>query len=329
MNTFGQYLKHKMGDIILVSFILFLYDIFLVLYQLPLAAIVYPTVIGIVIGCGYLLVDFRKKKKQYDILKGLAEQGSMLIDELPEPTSLQEEQYIELVNSLLREIARADTLAQGKYQNMIEYYTVWVHQVKTPIASMRLTLEQMDSPESRRISSDLFRIEQYVEMVLTFLRLDEGANDYVFRKTEVDTLVRQSVRKFASEFIGRKLRLEYEEIPGTIVTDEKWLGFVLEQILSNALKYTKEGGIKIYKGENNTLCIKDTGIGIAPEDLPRIFEKGYTGYNGRADRKATGLGLYLCKQICTNLGIAITAESKVGEGTVISLQLDQYDLHVE
>ena len=135
-------------------------------------------------------------------------------------------------------------------------------------------------------------------------------------------IIRQSVKRFSAEFIGRKIRLDYEPADYTLVTDEKWLAFVLEQLLSNALKYTRAGGVRIFL-EHETLCIADTGIGIAPEDLPRIFEKGYTGYNGRGDQKASGLGLYLCRTICRKLGHSITAESAPDEGTAIRIGLSQ------
>ena len=187
---------------------------------------------------------------------------------------------------------------------------------------MELTLRQEDSPQARRLLGELSRIEQYVEMALTYLRLESAESDYVFRDCALDPIIRQSVKRFSAEFIGRKIRLDYEPADYTLVTDEKWLGFVLEQLLSNALKYTRTGSVRIFL-EHETLCIADTGIGIAPEDLPRIFEKGYTGLNGRTDRKATGLGLYLCRRVCENLGIGLRAESTPGTGTTVFLDLSQ------
>ena len=135
--------------------------------------------------------------------------------------------------------------------------------------------------------------------------------------------MRSAVKKFSTQFIRRRINLVYEPLGKKVVTDEKWLSFVVEQVLSNALKYTPSGTVGIYMEEPTTLCISDTGIGIAPEDLPRIFEKGYTGYNGRTDKKASGLGLYLCRRICNNLGHTISASSAAGEGTVIRICLAQ------
>ena len=205
---------------------------------------------------------------------------------------------------------------------MLDYYTLWAHQIKTPIASMRLSLQQEDTPKARQLLQELSRAEQYVGMVMVYLRLT-GGSDLVLREYELDAIVRRAVRRFAGEFIGRKLKLCYEPLNASCVTYEKWLLFVVEQVLSNALKYTREGSITITMEHPKTLVIRDTGIGIAPEDLPRIFEKGYTGYNGRGDQKASGLGLYLCRTICKRLGHTITASSVPDHGTAIRIALEQ------
>lgn len=194
---------------------------------------------------------------------------------------------------------------------------------------MRLTLEGSDSPESRKLSAELGRIERYVEMALVYLRLDSESSDYVIREFELDPFIRRSVKKFAGEFISKRLSLELEPSGASVVSDEKWLAFVVEQVLSNSLKYTREGSVRIYLAEPKTLCIRDTGIGIAPEDLPRIFDKGYTGLNGRADLRASGLGLYLCRRVCRKFGHEISAVSAPGKGTEIRIDLSSYDLDPE
>lgn len=237
--------------------------------------------------------------------------------------------YREMVRQLLLEQRRWQDIMRIRHQDTVDYYTTWVHQIKTPIAAMGLVLQQEDTEDSRRLSEELQRIEQYVDMVLTYLRLGSRETDYVFAQVDLDKLLRGCIRKYAGQFIRRHLALDYQNINCQVLTDEKWLAFVVEQVLSNALKYTREGSVSIYLESPCTLCIRDTGIGIAPEDLPRIFEKGYTGYNGRSEKKATGLGLYLCRQICDRLKSTIAAESVPGEGTVIRIGLGREVLEVE
>ena len=178
------------------------------------------------------------------------------------------------------------------------------------------------------MGEELQRIEQYAEMALTYQRMDSVDTDYVFRSCDLDKLVRGAIRRFAAQFIRKGIKLEYTPMEVQVVTDEKWLSFVIEQLLSNALKYTPSGTVAV-GWEQGQLCIRDTGIGIAPEDLPRIFEKGYTGQNGRADKRASGLGLYLCSRICRNLGVGLTVKSTSGVGTTLLLDFTQYPLRVE
>ncbi len=294
------------------------------LYRLPAAAVLYPVLICFVLGAGFAAADFLRVRHRHMKLAAMEKLTAAMIADMPDADSLEDEDYQNIIAALQREAAELENVSRMRYQEMTDYYTVWVHQIKTPIASMKLTLQNEDTALARKLSADLFRIEQYVEMVLAFLRLDSESTDYVFKEYEVDRIIRQSVKKFSIEFIERKIRLCYEPIGERIITDEKWFSFCLEQILSNALKYTREGSVRIYMEEPRTLCIEDTGIGIEPEDMPRIFEKGFTGYNGRRDRQASGLGLYLCRRTCKGLGIGISAESRPGQGTVIRMDLEQY-----
>lgn len=182
------------------------------------------------------------------------------------------------------------------------------------------------SPE---IEGELLKIGQYVDMVIGYLRSSSDSTDYLLRPTEVDGVVRQAVRKIARLFVLKKISVEIQETGRTVVTDEKWLSFVVEQILSNALKYTPAGGtIRIY-GDGETVVIADNGIGIREEDLPRVFEKGFTGYNGRWEKKSSGIGLYLCRRVMDRLGHAISITSRMGQGTMVRLDLSQRGRVVE
>ncbi len=328
MKFFLTYLRKRRT--LILTFLLFCL-IFLcafVLYHLPAGAVVYPAIVCLCIGTLIAAVDLSKARHKHKTLCEIEKIRAELIEDLPERLTQDDEDYQNIIASLRQEIKAEEEAFSSKFSDMVEYYTVWVHQIKTPIASMHLTLQNEDSPLSRTISDDLFRIEQYVEMVLCYLRLDSESTDYVISKYDLDKLLKQAFRHFSGQFISKKLKLEYEKTLFTALTDEKWLLFVIEQILSNAVKYTPSGGeIRVSMKTPGILCIKDTGIGIAPEDLPRIFERGYTGLNGRADKKASGLGLYLCKRICDNLNHRIWAES--GEGTAVYLDLRSKKLETE
>lgn len=329
MELFFEYIRQKRRVFIMQAVFAAIFIVTFVLYRLPVAAVLYP--VGICVGAGvlFMIYDYREVKKRHDRLSKIQNFMDISVDELPEPETIADKDYSRIIELLCEEQSSTVTNMNLRYDNMIEYYTVWVHQIKTPIAAMKLHLQNEDSALSRTVASELLRIEQYVEMVLVFLRLDSSSTDYVIREYELDNIVRQAVKKVAGEFIQRKLTLNYSEVKALVITDEKWLSFVIEQVLSNALKYTRTGGITIYCESGNVLCIKDTGIGIASEDLPRIFEKGYTGYNGRGDKKASGIGLYLCKRICSNLGHDISAFSAPGEGTTIKIDLGRNELEVE
>lgn len=323
MEFFRIYWKSKKGTVGMWVLSCLIFGLIFFLYGLPSEAVLYPTLICIVFLIGFVVRDVYRTKKKHQELCRLRELSAELLETVfEEPNSVEEADYQDMIRKLCREQRESKEQMNRRYGDMIEYYTIWAHQIKTPIASMRLNLQKEDSRLSRRLNADLFRIEQYVEMVLMFLRLDSDSTDYVFRKCELDTIIKDAVKKFASEFIGRRIRLVYEPFHVQVVTDEKWLAFVIEQVLSNALKYTSSGSITITVEDQQTLCIRDTGIGIAPEDLPRIFEKGYTGYNGRDDKKASGIGLYLCRRICNNLGHTIWAESVPDEGTAVYIRLD-------
>lgn len=211
-------------------------------------------------------------------------------------------------------------------QEKQDFFALWAHQIKTPIAALNLLL-QAERQDIAACRQELFKIETYVEMALNYLRFEDMSNDLVLERNSLEKLVRQVVKKYATIFIYNHISIQLEHLEYSVLTDEKWFCFVLEQILSNALKYTKQGSVTISAIETENglqVDVRDTGIGIKSEDFPRIFEKGFTGYNGRMDKKASGLGLYLCKGVCDKLGHQISVVSKEGEGTTVTLIL-QYE----
>lgn len=240
-----------------------------------------------------------------------------------------EAEYVEMLRELSQSYADCQDETARERKQRQEYYTTWVHQIKTPIAAMNMLLQQNDTKENRDLTVQLFRIEEYVEMVLHYSRLEENGQDFVFDTYDLDDLLRQCIRKYAPLFVQKRLSLQYDGIHQEILTDKKWFCFVVEQLLSNAVKYTSSGSVTIELTEEGMLAIRDTGIGIAPEDVPRVFEKGYTGYNGRENQKSTGIGLYLCKKITDKLGHSLKLSSAVGEGTTVTLGIKRKALLVE
>lgn len=298
------------------------------LYALPLEAVLYPGLLCLGLGAAALGLDgamqYRRHRQRVLLLNSREADPGLL----PEPRTLAEAELGQLSCLLHQQIRAQRTAQRTREQETLDYFAVWVHQIKTPIAAMGMLLQEEDRAENRKISAELFRIEQYVDMVLGYLRLQSEDSDYVFRETPLDPVIRGSIRKFAPQFVQKRIRLEYEGTEETAFTDEKWLRFILEQLLSNAIKYTPRGRIAI-QVRGGVIAVEDTGIGIAPEDLPRIFERGFTGYNGRAEQKATGLGLYLCRQAARRLGVGLEVFSQVGEGTKVRLSLKQTRLDVE
>lgn len=328
MKLFLKYLKQRRRVIIAAAIFFIIFIVSFTLYELPVKAVLYPAALCLLIGAAFAAAGCIDAAHRRDTLKRIKCLTDISDEKLLPAENIDNEDYLEIIRLLSREFSEYKTGTAKKFADMTDYYTVWVHQIKTPIAAMKLSLQNEDSPLSRKLSADLFRIEQYVEMVLTFLRLDSGSTDYVIKEYALDPIIKQSVKKFAGEFISRRISLVYEPTDHKVVTDEKWLSFVIEQVLSNALKYTPSGSISI-KCEYGRLIIKDTGIGIAAEDLPRIFENGYTGYNGRSDKKASGIGLYLCKRICSNLGHDISVQSEVDVGTSITIDLTRKKIEIE
>lgn len=320
MRLFHSYLKSRSRAVAACLSVICIFSASYLLFDMPVIVTAYPLSISLLICTAAAALDYMSYCLRHSRLTR---------NEMPSPADQIESDYQKIIADLEDEAEKAALRASENFRDMTEYYTVWAHQIKTPIAAMRLTLQSEDSETARRLSGDLNRIEEYVEMVLTYIRLDSDDTDYLIREYDLDEIIKPAVRRFSREFILKKLTLDYRPAGYTVLTDAKWLSFVIEQIISNAVKYTWKGGVKIFMEEPGILCIEDTGIGISAEDLPRIFENGYTGFNGREDKKASGIGLYLCRRITGHLGHRISAESAPGAGTRVRLDLRKHDLGVE
>ncbi len=329
MRLFGSYLRtHLRGAAVFFLFSLVFAAVF-ALYHLPVQAVLYAVAVCALLGAVLLAVGFYRFARRHRALLRLREEILLTDEHLPKPMGRIEADYDALVRTLYDEKKRAAEASEARFTEQTEYYTVWAHQIKTPIAAMRLLVSEEDTQRNRELSDQLQNIERYVEMALGYVRLDSESSDFLIRRYDLDTMLCGVIRRYASGFIRKKIRLCYEPVHKTVLTDEKWFSFVLDQLFSNALKYTKTGSVTVSVEEPLTLVIADTGIGIAKEDLPRVFEKGYTGSNGRTDQRATGIGLYLSKRILTKLGHRITVTSEVGVGTEVRIGLDSVTLDFE
>lgn len=304
--------------------------------------LVYAAVLDAILLLITVLVGFFRYSSKVKALSNALKRPVEEQAQLPEATDDVEILYHRLLENQSIARSESESSAAIRQSQMRDYYSMWVHQIKTPISAMKLLLEAereelgqliCDDEQSQCLLSDnmdsfedeLFRIEEYVSMALQYQRVSSTENDFVLEKVSVDGVIRDTIKKYAKIMIRRHIGMNYSGTVQEVYTDGKWLAFILEQLLSNAIKYTPQGFVKIETAKKANLffiTIKDTGIGIKAEDLPRVFEKGYTGYNGHADKKATGIGLYLCRQMADKLGHTIRIESEIGKGTKVWIGFD-------
>lgn len=328
MKLFKEFIRSRASGILL--FFLCFCCVFLLffLYGVETEAAIYALLLCLPAAAGMQIrAYFRFAAKRRHLMR-LEESAYLETELLPETDDPAELGYQRLVERLQRENVGTATAYEQRRAELEDTCALWMHQIKTPIAAMQLLLRDGSEQSVREAQAELFKIEQYADMALGFLRLEGETDDFVFRTVSLDDLLRRTVKKFSKQFILQKLTLCYTETGLSVLTDEKWCCFVLEQLLSNALKYTKKGKISIY-AEGTTLCIRDTGIGIMPEDLPRVFEKGYTGGNGRIEQKSTGLGLYLCRKTVDRLNHGLSLVSQPGQGTEARIDFNREALSVE
>lgn len=311
--SIGSYIRIRIKFIAFICVIFMIFALVFYLANLNLEQVYYPALLTIAAGLIFGIADYVATRKRHIRFSEIT--SSAELEMMPGALDERDRDYERIVKLIDDERRSEKTEYAIRMKDSSDYYAAWAHQIKTPISAMKLILQNEDSESGRQLSRELTRVEQYADMVMVYMRLDSDSSDLVLKKTDIDSVIRSAVRRFASEFIGRKIGLVFNETGAYRLSDAKWLQFVIEQILSNSLKYTERGTISIYMSDENTLCIEDDGIGIAAEDLPRVFDKGYTGYNGRRNCEASGIGLYLCASVCRKLGHIIRAESEVGEGT--------------
>ena len=331
VHSFFSYLKQHFRLLLAFAGCSAIFFCVFSLYQAPLEPLLYALSLCLFFLLLLGALDFLSYRRRHLTLQQMQNSITSLLPKLPLAATCIEKDYQILLKQLDESRAQAISQKDHALTELSEYYSLWAHQIKTPISAMRLILQSEENANTSLLYEQLFSIEQYVEMALGYLRTQSISNDMVLRTVSLDALLRQSIKKFAPLFIRKRITLNYTPTEFSILTDEKWFCFVIEQLLSNALKYTAKGSISIHAqpGSQKILIIRDTGIGIAPEDLPRLGERGFTGYNGRENQKSTGLGLYLCRSILSHLSLRMEISSEIGKGTTIFLYLDTQPLQAE
>lgn len=314
-----QYLKDKYkvmivfcGLIICNFFMYFLYDV-------RIEPIFYTTFLLVLFALPFALWDLRCTYQKCRRLHAVQENLSVALD-LPMADTILEKSYQCVIKKILQTWQNERANQRKINTERDDYYTLWTHQIKTPIYSMDLMLQTGDTTLSKW-KTELLQVSQYIDMALKYLQLENQYSDLCLEQVELLPLAQEAIKKYSVILIAKRLKIDLHDLNSTVLTDRKWLLFILEQLISNAAKYTEQGSITIYQPTPLQICVSDTGIGITAEDLPRLFEKGYTGFNGRIHQKSTGCGLYMCKKVSILLGYTIAVSSQVNKGTTVTINL--------
>ena len=325
MGIIKSYIKKNLKIYLLLIVFIFIFVLIFYLYNLPFEALFYSGLLCFVAALITSIIDFNNYRKSYICLKHLESNILNSMVDLPKSLDIRVEYYQKIIERLHNEVEKLKIEDNKKMEGLVDYYSMWIHQIKTPIAAINFLLDN-EEIDVKAFRQELFKIERYVEMVLTYIRLGSETSDYVITSINLDEVVRENIKKYATLFINKKIKLNYVSHETYVISDKKWLGFAFEQLLSNAIKYTKSGGEISINISESKLIIEDNGIGIYEEDLPRIFEQSFTGLNGRYEKKSSGLGLYLCKKTLDKLQHKIEITSKVNKGTKVMITFPKKDM---
>lgn len=322
-----DFFKERIAFIVINIVILIFTSVLLVALKVDSYAIVFIFIINLVGILIFHFYEFFKKKKYYgEIKKDLYSlDKKYLVSEI-----VAESDFIEgkIIHNIISEANKSMNDEIAKYKLNIdeyrEYIEMWVHEIKTPIATCKLLIENNNSEVTRSIGEELERVQDYIEQSLYYTRSNTLEKDYIIKEINLSDSINNIIRKNANTLIAKQIKINIYDVDKKVYCDSKWMEFILNQIISNSIKYMnkKNSELKIYcdkVNEDVILNICDNGIGMDEKDIVKAFDKGYTGQNGRIFGKSTGIGLYLCKKLCGKLGLGIKLGSKEGIGTKVSI----------
>lgn len=329
---FTDYLKDKILIILLNISALFFLDIFLILVNNSLNTIVIISFVWIIVLTLYMLIEYYGRNKFFKKIDNTLDEldKKYLISELMDDSyRLEDKKYKNIIRRYNKSVIERINQLEDEQKEYKDYIESWVHEIKLPITTMELICENNKNEITRKLQAELSRIDNFVEIILYYARLDNVYKDYIIKEIDLSEVVYETISKNKTYFIQNKMMMDVN-CAHTVFSDKKWLMFIINQILINSTKYKREpvGKISIYTEavkDGVRLYIEDNGIGIEKSEINRIFDKGFTGTNGRQNKKSTGIGLYLCKKLCMKLGIEIYAESEINKYTRIILLFPKDD----
>lgn len=328
MGKIVNYIKYRKNIFILFLIVMIIFAVVYFSYNIGKETYLYAFFLSLVVAGAWAINDYYKINKKIDYIKILDEQADEdLLENLAKDDFIIQE-YNQVIKKLTFSMNEMDSKKNQEIRDLEEFFIMWTHQIKLPISAINLYLDSNNQLNKSILKGQVKRIQQYTDMVMAYIRLKSDQSDFLFSEVDLDLMIKNVIKEFKLDFINKRLDLDFKPLNKKILTDKKWFEFALGQILSNALKYTKEGGVKIYI-TGDDLVVEDTGMGIKPEDIKRVFDKGYTGYNGRDHTGASGLGLFLVKKTLSSLSHSIRIESEINKGTKVFIGLYRYDFKAE
>ncbi len=324
---FRNFCKDRFVFIFLEFACVLLITLFFQAFDFPKVLIVLVCLLILVVFFAGFIIEYLKIKRYYDevlLIYGNLDEKTLLADIIEKPVFYEGQIFYDLLSSASKDMNDQIGSLKQQQKDYLEYIELWVHEIKTPIAGMELYLNNHKSEGHRELLSQLNRIENYVEQVLYFARASQFNQDFIIEKFELSELVKSVVKENSLMLIQVKAQIKMENLTGMVFTDSKWFKYVLKQVLDNSIKYRNESlyiEFSSYTKEDKLcLSIKDNGIGIKATDINKVFQKGYTGTQGRTFKKSTGMGLYISKKLCNKLGLNMSIKSSDGVGTIVMIE---------